>query len=85
LQLQKLQTYDDHVHASAQHHFVQWLKDRDDIQALLELRGDIEERPWHDKAVFSDEFLALSFRRVTDFSAKFSWSRAAWEELGLDV
>ncbi|KAL1658920.1 hypothetical protein GGF50DRAFT_131406 [Schizophyllum commune] len=85
LLLQKLQAYDDHVNAEAQHHFVQWLKDRDDIQALLDLRGEIEEWPWHDKVALSDEFLALSFRRVTDFAAKFPWSRAAWEELGFDV
>ena len=64
---------------------MKWMKDRDDIQALLELSGEIEEWPWHDKAVFSDEFLALSFRRVNNFAAKFPWSRAAWEELGFDV
>ncbi|KAI4294719.1 hypothetical protein K525DRAFT_211966, partial [Schizophyllum commune Loenen D] len=85
LLLHKLQAYDDHINAEAQHHFVQWQKDRDDIEALLDLRGYIEEWPWHDQAVFSEEYLALSSRRVTDFAAKFTYSRAAWEELGFDV
>lgn len=88
LLLQKLQAYDDHQRSLERHHFVRWEKDKADIDELLGIQARVrevmDERPWADRGLFSDEFMALSARRVEDYATRYE-CRAQWRDLGFAV
>ncbi|TRM61399.1 hypothetical protein BD626DRAFT_406073 [Schizophyllum amplum] len=88
LLLQKLQAYDDHRHSREQHKFTRSQQDEEDINKLLDIRERvlevIQEHPWHDRAVFSEEFMTLSRKRVAEYARIFieTW---LWRDLGFTI
>jgi len=87
LLLRKLQGWDDHRISGEEIKRLKQGTDAADVEGLLELTGTVSlrfSRPWSDRLLFSEEFEAMSRRRVRLYCSVFPECAESWRLLGLD-
>lgn len=89
LLLHKLQGWDDHRIAEEAHKRRKLPQDAGDIKRLLGMDDKVgelgEERPWSDRALFSEEFEELTRRRVREYCESYPQHVKRWRVLGFEV
>ncbi|KAF9540264.1 hypothetical protein CPC08DRAFT_770826 [Agrocybe pediades] len=88
LLLQKLQGWDDHRRLPEPYQCEKSITDASDVHALLKLEHVVPLRfakPWGDRALFSEEFISLSIRRVKEFTELFPSCKDDWLRLGFEL